>query len=145
MESQGEPMFLAGINWNFRLKRKMGKWSQSPPCCMVPSPGSLPLTPSPGTCTPQPEEALGPPPCLSVSCSLHSLPSYLPNKGTVPSLPISHSHLRQGSPDHDCKYEWFSLYSAHKSVYKSASLIGSRSSEVSMALKEAYFPLGKGR
>jgi hypothetical protein len=68
---------------------------------------------------------------------LHSLSSYHPQNGSVRSLPISQSHLSKAASRkvEVCECEWSSVYSAHKSLCKSTSLIQSRSSEVSMALK----------
>lgn len=83
MESQMEPTFLAGVNWNFRLERKIEKSSllhgalSSPP-----STGTLPKD----THTPA-RKGLGP--CLSMPYTLHSLSGYLPQNGSVRSLPIS--------------------------------------------------------
>lgn len=61
--------------------------------CSPPSTANLPKY----THTPA-REGLGL--CLSMPCTLHSLSSYLPNSGSVSSLPISQSHLRQGSLQH---------------------------------------------
>lgn len=91
MESQMEPTFLAGVNWNFRLGRRIEKSSLLH--------GALSSPPSTGTLPKDTHtlatEGLGP--CLSMPCTLHSLSGYLPHNGSVPSLFISQSHLRQGS------------------------------------------------
>lgn len=95
MESQKEPMRLAGVNWNFRLGRRMGKWSQSPPYFNVPSPGPLPLAHSSGTPTLHPENTLGPV-CQYLAPSILS-PASFPTKALF--LPSPSPSLLSGSPE----------------------------------------------